>query len=413
MALRVEDFQKGGFELRPTLPGNGSQHLWRGTEAEKYLAENRKRIPSFFSGQYADLTLDQFCHLASKAGCKAVELACWGNGIDVRKAAVDERYCADILKTVAKHGLVLESISSHLVGQAVSDEIIDVRHKGILPPHVWKDGNPAGVRHRASEEMKLTAKAAKNLNVKVVNGFTGSRTWHQEVYDFPPTPAEVLHRGYVQFADDWNPILDVFGDEDRYFALEVHPTEQAFNLHTADKAMRALGDHEHFGFNYDPSHFEHQGIKTGLAARYLLPRIFHVHDKDAEIVEGNGINNAGKYNGGVRFGDPDVGWDFRSLGKGKIALVEVTRALNSTNNPGLMYIGPRAKEWEDGNMDREDGVIESGAHQRTIDFTPSYIAFDAGMAKASETAPADATAPTDATATTDPPVIVSISAEQQ
>lgn len=394
MALRVEDFQKGGFELRPKLPGNGSQHLWRGTEAETYLAANRKRIPSFFSGQYADLTLDKFCELAVKAGCKAVELACWGKcGIDVQKAATDEKYCQDILETVAKHGLVLESISSHLVGQAISDEIIDVRHKGILSPDIWGDGNPVGVRTRAIEKMKLTAIAAKNLNVKVVNGFTGSRTWHQEVYDFPPTPAEVLHRGYVQFADDWKPILDVFGDNGRYFALEVHPTEQAFNLHTADKAMRALDDHEHFGFNYDPSHFEHQRIKPDLAAAYLLPRIFHVHDKDAENVEGNGVHNAGKYNGGVRFSDADVGWDFRSLGKGGINFNAVTRALNAYGNKELMYIGPRSKEWEDGNMDREDGVIESGAHQRTIDFTPSYVAFDQGMADASKTAPTDAPKP--------------------
>ena len=57
-------------------------------------------------------------------------------------------------------------ISAHLVGQCVCDAI-DERHKAILPPHVWGDGEPEGVRQRAAEEMKLTARAARRFSVSV------------------------------------------------------------------------------------------------------------------------------------------------------------------------------------------------------------------------------------------------------
>ncbi|MCH7814758.1 MAG: TIM barrel protein, partial [Planctomycetes bacterium] len=118
-----------------------------------------------------------------------------------------------------------------LVGQAVLDNI-DQRHKGILPEYVWGDGDAGGVNQRAAEEMKNTARAAQRLGVSVVNGFTGSSIWHL-IYDFPPTPREMIDAGFDLLAERWNPILDVFGECGVKFALEVHPTEIAFDLHTA------------------------------------------------------------------------------------------------------------------------------------------------------------------------------------
>ena len=59
--------------------------------------------------------------------------------------------------------------------------------------------------------MKDTARAAALLGVPTVVGFTGSPIWHT-VAMFPPVPASMIEDGYADFADRWNPILDVFDE---------------------------------------------------------------------------------------------------------------------------------------------------------------------------------------------------------
>ena len=180
-----------------------------------------------------------------------------------------------------KHDLQVFAISNHLVGQAVLDNI-DARHKSILPPHVWGDGDPAGVNQRAAEEMKNAARAAQKLGVGVVNGFTGSSIWHL-LYSFPPVPPEMIDDGFKLLAERFNPILDVFGECGVKFALEVHPTEIAFDLYTAERALEALDHREEFGFNFDPSHLIWQGVDPVEFIRAFPDRIFHVHMKDAIV----------------------------------------------------------------------------------------------------------------------------------
>ena len=139
----------------------------------------------------------------------------------------------------SRHGLGCWAISNHLVGQAVCDPI-DARHQAILPPEVWGDGDPDGVRSRAAERMKDTARAAARFGVEVVTGFTGSPVWHM-LYSFPPNDFAEIERGYERFAEAWGPIIDVFDAEGVRFALEVHPTEIAYDFVTTRKALAALG----------------------------------------------------------------------------------------------------------------------------------------------------------------------------
>src|SRR5208337_1204476 len=157
-----------------------------------------------------------------------------------------------------KYELKVWAISNHLVGQAVCD-LIDERHKLILPDHVWGDGMPEGVRQRAAKEMMDTARAAHKLGVKVVNGFTGSSIWHL-LYSFPPVSNAMIDDGFAFFAKMWNPILDEFKKCGVKFALEVHPTEIAFDIASAERALAALYNRDKFGFNYDPSHFGYQHV---------------------------------------------------------------------------------------------------------------------------------------------------------
>ena len=149
---------------------------------------------TLFTGQWADLPFDEVCRLASSWGYDGLEIACWGDHLDVRRAAQDDAYLEAKKAVLAKHNLGVWAISNHLVGQAVCDDPIDDRHRALVPDRVWGDGHPEGVRTRAAEEMKWTARAAAKLGVTTVVGFTGSAIW-KYVAMFPPVPDEVIAAG--------------------------------------------------------------------------------------------------------------------------------------------------------------------------------------------------------------------------
>ncbi len=326
------------------------------------------RPVTLFTGQWADLSIEEMARKASEFEYQGVELACWGDHFEVDKA--DDAYCAAKRELLEGHDLQCLAISNHLVGQAVCD-VIDQRHKSILPDYVWGDGDPAGVNQRAAEEMKNTARAAQKFGVGVVNGFTGSSIWHL-LYSFPPVPESMIADGFKHFADAWNPILDVFGECGVRFALEVHPTEIAFDIYTAQRALEALDKREEFGFNFDPSHLLWQGVDPVEFIRAFPDRIYHVHVKDA-IVTLDG--KAGILASHLNFGDWRRGWDFRSPGRGGVNFEEIIRALND-----IGYNGPLSVEWEDSRMDREAGAREACAFVKKLDFEPSSVAFDAAFA---------------------------------
>lgn len=327
------------------------------------------RTVTLFTGQWADLPLADLARRARDFGYEGLELACWGDHFDVSRAIAEDDYCAGRRQLLEEYDLQVLAISTHLVGQAVLDRI-DERHQAILPPHVWGDGDPEGVNARAAEELKETARAAQRLGVDVVNGFTGSSIWPL-LYSFPPVPETMIEEGYRLFAERFHPILDVFGQCGVRFALEVHPTEIAFDLYSAQRALEAIEHREEFGFNFDPSHLLWQGVDPVEFLRAFPDRIYHVHIKDA-IVTLNG--RTGILSSHLNFGDPRRGWDFRSPGRGGVNFEEIIRALNS-----IGYSGPLSVEWEDSGMDREAGAREACDMVRRLDFEPSRQAFDAAF----------------------------------
>jgi len=327
------------------------------------------RPVTLFTGQWADLPIEDLARKTSEFGYQGIELACWGDHFEVDKALDDDGYCARKRELLESHDLQCHAISAHLVGQAVLDNI-DERHQGIIPPYVWGDGDPAGVNERAIEELKNTARAAQKFGVSVVNGFTGSSIWHL-LYSFPPVSEAMVDAGFELLAERFNPILDVFGECGVKFALEVHPTEIAFDIYTAQRALEALDHREEFGFNFDPSHLIWQGIDPVEFIRAFPDRIYHVHIKDA-ITTLNG--KSGILSSHINFGDARRGWDFRSPGRGGVNFEEIIRALNVID-----YQGPLSVEWEDSGMEREFGAREAAEFVKRIDFTPSTLAFDAAF----------------------------------
>jgi sugar phosphate isomerase/epimerase len=328
------------------------------------------RPVTLFTGQWADLTLEDLAIKAHDWGFDGLELACWGDHFEVDKALSDDSYSQSRWDILEKYHLQCFAISTHLVGQCVADDPIDQRHKRILPARLWGDGDPEGVRQRCAEEVKLTALAARKFGVNVVNGFTGSSIW-KYLYFFPPTNQSDIDQGYADFSARWTPILDVFQANGIKFGLEVHPTEIAYDILTAQRALDALHDHPAFGFNFDPSHFIHQLIDPVEFINALGSRIWHVHVKDSRL-QLTGRNSI--LSSHLDFGDHRRGWDFISPGRGDVKWDRVVRALNR-----IGYRGPLSIEWEDSGMDRDWGAPEALAMIRKQDFTASSVAFDAAF----------------------------------
>jgi sugar phosphate isomerase/epimerase len=330
------------------------------------------RPVTLFTGQWADLPIEDLAAKAGGWGFDGLELACWGDHFEVDKALADEAYCRSRQEILERNHLNVFAIGAHLVGQAVCDRIDD-RHRAILPPEVYGDGEPEGVRGRAAERMKDTARAAARLGIRQVNGFTGSPIWHL-IYSFPPNDFAEIERAYEDFAERWNPIMDVFDAEGVTFGLEVHPSEIAYDFVTTRKTLDAIDNREAFGINLDPSHFAHQFLDTAQFTLEFASRIYHVHVKDSKKRLDGRRSILGSH---LNFGEEQRGWDFVSPGHGDVDLEELIRALNR-----IGYQGPLSIEWEDSGMDRDWGAPEALAFVRKTDFSPSEIAFDAAMQKA-------------------------------
>ena len=327
------------------------------------------RLVTLFTGQWADLPLETLATKAKNWGFDGLELACWGDHFEVDKALENDSYVSAKKDLLEANGLCCVAISTHLVGQCVCDPI-DERHQAIIPARIWGDGDPEGVRHRAAQEVIDTAQAAKLLGAEVVNGFTGSSVW-SKLYFFPPTSQADIDVGYSDFADRWTPIMDAYSTYGVRFGLEVHPTEIAYDIYTARRALDAIGNHPNFGFNFDPSHLVHQFVDPVAFINEFSDRIFHVHVKDASVQLDGRSSILSSH---LDFGDPRRGWDFVSPGRGDVEWDPIIRVLNR-----IGYKGPLSIEWEDSGMDREWGAQEALAMVRDQDFAPSDVAFDAAF----------------------------------
>ena len=325
------------------------------------------RPVTLFTGQWADLPFEDICKKASAWGYDGLEIACWGDHMEVRQAASDTGYVEEKKKTLEKHKLKCWSLSAHLAGQCVGDRY-DERLDVFVPDEV--KGKPDELREWAAEEMKATANAAKNMGCKVVNGFMGSPIW-KFWYSFPPTSDEMVEEGFKTIHKLWTPIFDEFDKCGVKFALEVHPTEIAFDLYTTQKLMEVFEHRPTLGLNFDPSHLLWQGMEPHLFIREFADRIYHTHMKDVAVTLDGKAGILGSH---LPFGDLRRGWNFRSLGHGDVNFEEIIRELND-----IGYQGPLSVEWEDNGMDREFGAQESVEFIKGMNFSPSEVAFDKDM----------------------------------
>lgn len=321
------------------------------------------RPVTIFTGQWADLGLEEMCRTAKDMGYEGLEIASWGQ-IDLQKAAEDPEYIRDLKGTLEKYGLGCWAIGAHLPGQCVGD-VWDPRLDGFAPAELA--GKPDEIRAWGIQQLKYAAMAAKAMGVGVVTGFMGSPIWKMW-YSFPQTTEEMVEAGFQQIKGLWTPIFDVFDKCGVKFALEVHPTEIAFDYYSTRKLLEVFEYRETLGINFDPSHLIWQGMDPAMFLYDFADRVYHVHIKDA-AVNLNGRN--GILGSHITFGDPRRGWNFVSPGHGDVDFDKIIRILNVKG-----YDGPLSVEWEDSGMDRIFGRTEACAFTKKINFSPSAIAFD-------------------------------------
>ena len=270
--------------------------------------------------------------------------------------------------TLAKYGLGCWSISNHLAGQCVCDTLpgaYDSRLDGFAPAQYA--GDPAAIQAWAVQEMKDTAHAAKAMGVDTVTFFMGSPIW-KLWYSFPQTSEAQVEAGYQQVKELWSPIMDEFDACGVKLALEIHPTEIAFDYWSTKKLLDVFDRRPTLGINFDPSHLIWQGLDPQMFLLDFADRIYHVHVKDAKL-NLNGRN--GILGSHITFGDQRRGWNFVSPGHGDVDFDNIIRALNQ-----IGYTGPLSIEWEDSGMERVFGGTEACAFTKKINFSASDVAFD-------------------------------------
>jgi len=326
------------------------------------------RLVTLTTCQWADIEFDKMCVLAKEMGYDGLEIACWGNHINIDKAYSDDSYVKWLKDNLEKNGLVCKAIATHIIGQCVGDAP-DVRLNNFAPAELAN--NSEAIRSWGIDQMKKSAVVAKKLGVKIVTGFTGSPIW-KYLYSFPQTTDAMVEEGYNEIVRLWTPILDEFKKNDVVFALEVHPGEIAFDYYSTKKLLEKFADNETFGINFDPSHLIWQGIKPELFLSDFRDRIYHVHMKDAAVTLDGRTGLLGSH---IDFGSLKRGWNFRTLGHGDVDFESIIRVLNDMN-----YTGPLSVEWEDGGMERIAGGTESAAFVKKVDFAPSNVRFDEAIA---------------------------------
>jgi sugar phosphate isomerase/epimerase len=276
----------------------------------------------------------------TRLGYEAVELAAWNHSNHLNIDKILKGGASRFKKDIKKRGLIISGLSNHFESQLV------------LGPHdrstdEWYHGTPEEKIRYGMKRIKLTAEAASALDVSIVTGFVGSHNWGSW-YIFPRTNEEIFEEGFHLLSERWGDILDFFADHGVKFAHEVHPQEQAYNIETAERAIKALHGRKEFGFNFDPSHLVWQGIDPVVFIKRLGERIYHCHAKDGEVQQDE-VNRSGILSTGS-WRRLDRGFRFRVPGWGDI---KWTRIISALVEVGYDYV--LSFEHEDPVMSKEDG----------------------------------------------------------
>ncbi|WP_148864261.1 sugar phosphate isomerase/epimerase family protein [Marinobacter fonticola] len=308
--------------------------------------------PGLFLAQYVSDeapfdSLPTLAAWAAKLGFKGVQIPTWDERLfDLKRAAEDLDYCRSIQTLLSEHGVVITELSTHLQGQLVAvhpvyDDVFD----GFAPAHLH--GNPEARQAWAVDQVKLAAKASKNLGLKAVATFSGALLW-PFLYPWPQRPAGLVEAGFEEMAQRWLPILDVYEEAGVDLCYEIHPGEDLHDGATLERFLKATNHHPRCCILYDPSHLLLQQLDYLAFIDHFHDRIRMFHVKDAEF---NPTALQGVYGGYESW--IDRAGRFRSLGDGQVDFKGIFSRLTQYDFGGWAVI-----EWECAMKHPEQGAAE-------------------------------------------------------
>jgi len=292
-------------------------------------------------------SLDGVCRWAAEKGYTGIQIPTWDNRlIDLEKAASSQTYCQDLKGRIAAHGLSITELSTHLQGQLVaSHPAYDTQFDGFSPPAVH--GNPKARQEWGTAQLKLAARASRNLGLSAHVTFSGALAW-PFLYPWPQRPDGLTETAFQELGRRWKPILDEFDQCGVHVGYELHPGEDLFDGETFERFLAAVDQHPRAGINYDPSHFVLQCLDYLQFIDFYHERIFAFHVKDAEF---NPTGKQGVYGGYASW--VNRAGRFRSLGDGHVDFSAIFSKLSQYG-----YGGWAVLEWECCIKSSEQGAAE-------------------------------------------------------
>ena len=292
-------------------------------------------------------SLDGICKYMADLGYKGVQIPSWDDRlIDLKTAAESKTYCDELKGKVGEYGLTITELASHLQGQLVAVHPAYAKmYEGFAPKEVA--GKPKATQEWATDQLKLNAKASRNLGINAHPSFSGALLWPY-VYPWPQRPAGLVEDAFAELGKRWTPILDVFEEHGVDVGYELHPGEDVMDGTSFERFVEACGGHQRAQINYDPSHFVLQALDYLEFIDIYHERICAFHVKDAEF---NPTGRQGVYSG--YSGWADRAGRFRSLGDGQVDFKAIFSKLSQYD-----YDGWAVLEWECAIKSSAQGAAE-------------------------------------------------------
>ncbi len=325
--------------------------------------------PAIFLAQFlgAAPPFDSLEHLAqwvAGLGYKGLQLPTAPRLFDLEQAAASQQYCDDVQALLARHGLQVTELSTHLQGQLIAvHPAYDALFDGFAPEHVR--GDSAARTAWATQQLLWAATASQRLGLRAHVTFSGALAWPY-LYPWPQRPAGLVETAFAELAKRWLPILDAFDAAGVDLCYELHPGEDLHDGVTFERFLAAVDDHPRASILYDPSHFVLQQLDYLAFIDIYHARIKAFHVKDAEF---RPDGRQGVYGG---YGDwQDRAGRFRSLGDGQIDFKAIFSKMAQYDFPGWAVL-----EWECCLKHPEDGAAEGARFIREHIIHVAEHAFD-------------------------------------
>ena len=138
--------------------------------------------PAIFLAQFAGdkepfNTLENITKWAADLGYKGVQIPTWDSRmIDLKKASESKDYCDELKGICKNNNIEISELSTHLQGQLVAvHPAYDIGFDQFAPSEVHN--NPKSRQEWAVDQVKMAAKASRNLGIDVSVSFPGALLW--------------------------------------------------------------------------------------------------------------------------------------------------------------------------------------------------------------------------------------------